>query len=456
LKRAFRKKLVKKVMRQVPWIEHIINDEKNAGDLNIGNGTLQVRAHEGSLCLICRGSRMLCGKSQCPAIVKMYSFIKVKNLVGAEQMVGSSPPGVFVGRIGYPYVYAGPLVPPVTGDTSVFDAPEEWVGKTLDDLIGFRTNLIRGKFRVNVKKPFENEQFLGKTLEIALAKDPVDTVITFKNKPSGRFLFDEYVQPMGPSALLKSIKLGDAKTDFRIEKSYADSDLRAEEALLNLYSSKVPVSKIQRAFSVGAFGLKKQRRIVPTRWSITAVDSTISRRLIEDEVKGNPSINEYRVYEFSYLGNRFIVLLTPSTWKYEWIEAWYPGTLWNPQGQRIAMGADWEGYRGRTTYASLGGCYYAVRLAAAEFLARERRQAGVIAMREIYPSFITPLGVWINRESVREALRQNAVKFDTFNEAMSRIGSRLAIGLEEWINRSILLKDALYQEKITKYLPHSP
>ena len=444
------KKSVKKLKRRIPWIEHVINEE-TAGDLNIESPRPELQARKRSLCLICRGSRRLCGRDRCPAILKLYSFMKTKNAVSSNKMIGSSPPGVFVGRIGYPYVYAGPLVPPFIGDTSLFDLPEQWLGKTAEDIIEFRTSLIRGKFRVNVKKPWRNEHFLNETLEIALSRNPVDTEVTFRKRPSGRILLDGTLQPMGPSAMLEQMKIGSSKTDFKIEKAYSDEDLRSEEAIFNLYLSGVPVSRIQRAFSVGAFGIKSQRRLVPTRWSITAVDSIISRNLIEKKVKGNNTINEYRVYEFNYLGNRFIVLLTPSSWRYEWIEAWYPRTVWNPDGLSIAIGGDWEGYKGRTTYASLGGCYYAVRLAVAEFLARERKQAGVVAMREIHPSFITPLGVWINRESVREALKRRPVKFNNLRDAIDYISRRFSIGIDEWIETSTLLKEALYQEKITKY-----
>ena len=448
-----RKKFIKKIKRRIPWIGHIINDE-TAGDLNLAISRSEIQVREGSICLACRGSRRLCGKPRCPAILKLYSFIKTRNAVSSNQLTGSSPPGIFVGRVGYPYVYAGPLVPPVIGDTSLFDFPEKWLGKTVDEIIEFRTSLIRGKFRVNVKKPWENERFLSKTLEVALSRSSVDTEVTFRKKPSGKLLLDGTLQPMGPSAVLKRIEVGSFKTDFNIEKAYSDGDLKAEKAILNLYLNGVPISRIQRAFSVGAFGLKDQRRMVPTRWSITAVDSIVSKNLIEKKIKGNKSINEYRVYEFSYMGNRFVILLTPSSWKYEWIEAWYPGTVWNPNSQNIAMGGDWEGYRGRTSYASIGGCYYAVRLAVTEFLAEEGRQAGVIAMREIRPSFITPLGVWINRECVREALRRRPVKFDRLEEAIAHINTRFAIGINEWIKTSVLLKESLYQEKITKYLKH--
>ena len=451
MKPLIRKGTIKKIKRRIPWIGHVINEE-TAGDLNLASPELEIQARKGSPCLSCRGGRRLCGKTRCPAIIKLYSFIRTRKAVTMNHMVGSSPPGVFVGRIGYPYVYAGPLVPPVLGDTSIYDLPERWLGREAEEIIEFRTSLIRGKFRVNVKKPWKNERFLSRTLEVALSRDPVDTEVRFRKKPSGRFLFDGTLQPMGPSALLEEMRLGGSKTDSRIEKAYSDGDLKAEEAIMSLYVDGVPVSRLQRAFSVGAFGLKDQRRMVPTRWSITAVDSIVSRNLIEKEIKGRRPIDEYRVYEFSYLGNRFVILLTPSSWRYEWIEAWYPGTVWNPDSREIAMGGDWEGYRGRTTYASIGGCYYAVRLAVAEFLAEERRQAGVIAMREIHPSFITPLGVWINRESVREALRRDPVKFDELDESLEHIAKRFTIRIDEWVRTSVLLKDALYQERLTKYL----
>jgi hypothetical protein len=237
---------------------------------------------------------------------------------------------------------------------------------------------------------------------------------------------------MGPSALMHRLRIGSGQTDHRLEKAYRDSDFKAEHAMMKLYHDQVPVSKIQRILSIGALGIQHQRKMVPTRWSITAVDSTISQRILEEDVKRCPCINEYQVYEFNYLGNRFVILLIPANWSYEWIEAWYPGTA--------------------TTYASIGGCYYSVRLAAAEFLAAMRRQARVIALREIYPNFISPLGVWINRESVRAAFRQSEVKkFNTFQETLRYLTTRLRIPLPHWMDTSILLKDELCQKKLTQY-----
>jgi len=212
----------------------------------------------------------------------------------------------------------------------------------------------------------------------------------------------------------------------------------------------VMVTRIQRAFSVGAFGVEKQRRLVPTRWSITAVDSIVSNELM-DKVKTFPLIGEYRLYESSYLSNQFEVLMMPDVWSYEAIEAWYPGTVWNPSGKNIVMYGDWEGYEGRTTYANIGGCYYAARLAVCELLAKERRQAAVVVLREARPGYIMPVGVWQVRENVRNAVRQNPLRFKTLEEALQRIASQFHIPVQQWIDKSRLITDARMQRKLTQY-----
>ena len=177
------------------------------------------------------------------------------------------------------------------------------------------------------------------------------------------------MQPFGPSAPIRDLHVGNARYDDKIEKAYYDTDLRATQAVVELYNRGVMVSKIQKAFSVGAFGVEKKRRLVPTRWSITAVDDIISKNLRE-KVKTFPEINEYRVYESIYMDNVFEILMIPAQWSYESMEAWYPGTVWNPNGTSISIFSDWEGNSGRTTYAQIGGCYYSARLAVCEQLAK--------------------------------------------------------------------------------------
>ncbi|MGE5638291.1 MAG: hypothetical protein ACM3WQ_06255, partial [Chloroflexota bacterium] len=141
----------------------------------------------------------------------------------------------------------------------------------------------------------------------------------------------------------------------------------------------------------------------------------------------------------------------PSQWSYESMEAWYPGTVWNPTGTKIEIYSDWEGNNGRTTYAQIGGCYYSARLATCELLVKERRQATVIVLREARPGYIMPVGVWQVRENVRNAMRQKPYIFKSLNDSLKYIASRFEIPIQRWIIQSELLKKALFQKKITDF-----
>ncbi len=433
-----------------PWILKLL-DPGLAADLNYDAEHLAMKAWGKGLCVACKGGKFLCGKARCPLVVRLESYFKTIPLLRGTDVDGASPPGVFVGRIGYPYVYAGPLVPPVHEGTRLYDSPESWFGKSIDEIVGFRSLLVRGKARVHVNKFEEAGKIIDRTRELALSVDPVDVELVLKNKPSRRFVLDDEVQPFGPSAVVRDMRVSTSRWDHQIEKAYYDSDLKATEAVTLLHKKGVLVTRIQRAFSVGTFGEKDSRRLVPTRWSITAVDSIISKDLIE-KIKTFPETDEYRVYESRYLDNRFEVLMIPGAWSYEAMEAWYPGTVWNPSGTHVVMFSDWEGFDGRTTYADIGGCYYAARLAVGELLVKERRQAVVVVLREAHPGYIMPVGVWQVRENVRNAMRQKPLKYKTLKEALIRIADQFQIPLERWIEKSRLLRDALFQRRITDYL----
>jgi len=403
-----------------------------------------------SLCVLCKGSRLLCGKTRCPIMVKVNTFLKSVPLMASQDIAGMSPPSVFIGRIGYPQVYIGPLVPPIQEDTNIYDLPEQWFGKSIDEIVGFRSMLIRGKHLINVNKLHQAGKILDKTRELALVDNSVDTELNLTKKPQGSITLSDDVQPFGPSAPIRDLRVGNARYNDKIEKAYYDTDLASTNAVVELYNKGVMVSKIQKAFSVGAFGVEKRRRLVPTRWSITAVDDIISKSLVA-KVKTFPEINEYQVYESSYLDNIFEILLIPAQWSYESIEAWYPGTAWNPNGATTAIYSDWEGNNGRTTYAAIGGCYYSARLAVCERLQKERRQATAIVLREARPGYIMPIGVWQVRENVRNAMQQHPYKFKTLAQSLQFIATRFEIPLQRWILQSELLKRTLFQRHISDF-----
>jgi hypothetical protein len=403
------------------------------------------------LCIACRGAKLLCGKASCPILVRWDYMMRTAPAIDRLDLDGASPPGVFVGRFGYPKVFVGPLVPPVHGDTEILDTPESWIGRTMEDIVSFRSQLVRGMHRVHVLDVEVGGRIVDLTRELALSTMSTEVEVTFTKRPQGRVVLDDDVQPFGPSAPLRDVGLGTLKVDPKLDRAYSDRDLRARDAVVNLYHESVPVSKIQRAFSVGAFGIDKNRKFVPTRWSITAVDDTIGKELRE-QVKSFPLTNEIHVFESVGFDDRFLVVQMPGPWRYELIEAWYPNTLWNPLGQEVVLFGDHEGFEGRTMYASIGGCYYAARLAVAESLVRERRQAATVILRETHPGYLMPVGVWNVREHVRDALRRPPRFFSTLGKTLAYLHTRLDIPMERYVRISDVLKHALYQRTFDDFV----
>ena len=430
------------------WLSEYLRSHKK---IDFKENPIKMTTSKSGVCIKCKGSRFLCGKTRCPLLVRVNYFLKTIPLISGKEVSGVSPPSIFVGRIGYPQVYIGPLVPPIHEDTSLYDSPEKWFGKSIDQIVRFRSLLIRGKKRINVNKFTDTGKIFEKTLELALADNSVETELNFTKKPKGSIFLDGNVQPFGPSALIKKMHIGNARFDNRLEKAYYDTDLKSTQAVLDLYKKGVQVTKIQKAFSIGAFGIKKNRRIVPTRWSITAIDDIISKNLV-NHVKSYPEINEFRIYESTYLDNIFQILMIPSTWSYESMEAWYPGTIWNQNGENTVIFSDYENYKGRSEYAKIGGCYYSARLAVCEQLVKEKRQATVIVLREIHPGYIMPIGVWQVRENVRNAMKQKPQLFKSLDECIKNLRNKLKIPISKWMIQSKLLKRCFYQKKLSEFL----
>ncbi len=163
-------------------------------------------------------------------------------------------------------------------------------------------------------------------------------------------------------------------------------------------------------------------------------------------------------------------ILTPESWRFEWIEAWFEPELLatsfpdvnmatdventsyiSPDGHRPVMLGDSEGFRDRKTYAKPGGCYYSARLAVSEYLDTIRRQAGAIMLREIHPGYIMPVGVWNVRESLRALFKTKFEQFDSMDAAMNYVSTIFEIPKRGWVENSALLQKAYFQRKISEF-----
>ena len=403
------------------------------------------------ICVVCKGSRLLCGKPRCPILVKVASFMPVKKVTLKREFFGSSPPSFFVGHYGYPMVSAGPMVPPITGrNVEVFDKVEDWFGKSIDEILRYRSVLIRASVKVDVKGERGGGRILSEAREAAMSARPVDVEVSLERTPRFKVEFDSHSQPMGPMAPLREFKIAEEPLVPRqVDKAIYDEDLKAEEAIAYLYFEGIPVSYVSRLLSAALLGTGRGRRLVPTRWAITATDDVISRRIIA-KVKLYPEIDKILVFRESYLDNHFLIVMVPHSWGFEQLEAWYPGTAWLMRDAAPVVVGDCEDHRGRKRYASnVAGAYYAARLAVAEYLARVRRQALTIVFREVRPGYIMPLGVWVIRETVRNALRRKPFVFETLSEALSFVKSNLKVEWKYWESKSKLL-DVLLKQKTLK------
>jgi len=403
------------------------------------------------MCLRCRSAQLLCGKPVCPILVKYRAFEKTLPMVNGLDLEGTSPPALFVGRFGYPKVSVGPLLSPEHGSTELFDTPEEWVGRSVAEVVSFRTGLVRGTTPIRVTDAERPIPILEELQLLGIAGETVESEARFRRPPRGHLALSDSTPPFGPSAPIEKIRLDVRRVDPHLDRLTSDVHANARTAVEELYGRGVRVSRIQRAFSVGTLGRRGRRRLVPTRWSITAVDDLLSKMNLET-VRDLPELSEILLHRFTALDNRWVIAFLPGAYRYESIEAWYPNTLWNPNSTQVVMIGDHEGYRGRTTYASIGGCYYAARLATSEALLSLGRQAGVVVFREVHPGEILPLGVWNVREHVRAALRQPPERLVSLDDLSARIGETFAIPLGRWLVSSALLHDARTQRRLDDWL----
>lgn len=385
------------------------------------------------LCLMCKGGKNLCGHSPCPLLARLNLQPKLNKKLSTE-FFGPSP-SIFIGHVGYPYVNVGPLA--AIEIKPNIDNPANWFELSYSDIVELRSLLLRSKIKTNVHA---KNRIVREGQELALAEKPTDIELEFKKKPVYKMTFSDVHQPMGPSAQLQKLRIAEnPKIPRKVEYIVTD-DIKANTAAGMLYANEQDVYKISTILSSGIMGLERSQKMVPTRWSITAVDDIVTKQMLNN-IREFPSVNEFRVYSGQYLDNHFEILLMPGNFEYENFEAWSPKTVWGQYLKGVEIVEEYEPYQGRTKYADKeGGGYYAARLGVVEALHAMKRQARVVVFREIYEGYTIPLGVWVVRENARCAMQNKPMSFATQAEALGYIDSKLKLPIEKYIEQSKILR----------------
>ena len=357
----------------------------------------------------------MCGLPHCPITSRFHALHDTKPV---SEYMGASP-SVFVGSYGYPRVVGGPLM---INDS---DNPLDWVqrGLSIDDIVSIRSRTIRGGKELEVKMPVTD-----KVQEIALSSKPLDVEVAFTKPVQFDVSFNgSEVAPVGLSGEMKKLDVIDNASVTRVVDSCtSDTDLRAVEAARILYENGTDVYKITNLLSAGLLGIGRNRKVVPTRWAITATDDILCSSY-KKEILRMPALQDFEVYTATMHGNTLCFILIPANdWRFEMLERWQKHSLWADEEESVIVDRE-EGLTKRT-YSPIGGAYYAARLAVLDHLQKAGRCARVICIRDISSDYWAPLGVWVIRETANKAMASAPVKAgsltDAVNTAAFKLGSR--------------------------------
>ena len=382
---------------------------------------------------------------------------KVKNLSNISKLDSNSPPSVFIGsKLKYPLVNVGILSPLEKDENAwLYDDAKYWAKNNFEiqDVMKIRESLLNSRFQSKVSDSRLNKKFIQIAQEIAVASKPVDVEIELKKGLNFESQKDKVVTPHGIRAGLKEAKItSNVKIHRRVDKVIND-EIKAVEGIEYLYKNKFDGYSLSKILSVGVLGLKKDKKLVPTRWSITATDDIIAKNLLK-KVRDFKWIENHELFFGEFMGNQYLILLFPDVFNFELFELYFPGSTWNPSTE-IKASTDFESFSGRKNYASnTAGGYYATRLPILEYLNSIKRQASVLAIRIETPGYWASLGVWVVRESVRKSLEKRmsfASKEDLLNGARKIGNIKFNFDCSDILKRSKIMNDVLAQMKISRW-----
>src|SRR5512136_174558 len=268
-----------------------------------------------SQCISCKG-RGFCRRPVCP-ILRRFEEIAALPRIGLR-VEGLSPPEVFVGRHGYPIVRAGPMIPLNEVGRDFASGPS--LSMDIGQIIAQRASTVRSEAKIGVHEAKSPGKLLETAQQIAMSSAPVGTEVSFLKPPKGSLRFDGVLSPTGPAGTLKEMEITtNPVIPRKVDRIVEEPATGAATAATELYSSGINVDHISRLLSFGLLG--KEKKLVPTRWSITASDDMIGKAL-KEAVLDKPVINSFQLYSGEDLGNHFEILLLPRTFSFELLEIW--------------------------------------------------------------------------------------------------------------------------------------
>ena len=405
-------------------------------------------------CVECKGRKchVYYGTAGCPWRARMKAMLEAKQQearIGREYEAYTTQP--FIGRIGYPHVRLS-LVQPLNAHT-----PEDALGKdhptslakhSLQEILRERLSAIQPSWQRVQVRAIRKPSVV--TLQaVSIARKPVLTHVQLKQAPRLQLKPQEATPPYGLSAPAVRVEEAEhASAVPLLQKVTDDTDLKAADAVRILTKRGIDEYRLTGMLSTGNLGVKSNRRLVPTRWSITAVDDMLGRDMFN--ILMHEAQPGFLFATGGLLGNEFIILVIKHhSYGYELLE-YYTRTT--------NVMHDYELGKPRTAYADeTAGGYYAARKSILEGLVKHKVRGLIITIRLITPAYAFPLGVWVVRKAAENAMR-NAQRVASRDELLGRAREALhaikpGLPLAFFLQQSKLWAYASQQRQLKDYAP---
>ncbi len=314
------------------------------------------------------------------------------------------------------------------------------VKQNYSDIVKLKAkNILGNTNNIYVKKT--NTKVLEEIQDVYKARNAVEFTSNFDkelkfNKP----VLNKLSGVLGTKNELLNIILNEnASTSKQIEK-YTQTDIKSKEAIISLYEKGTNEAQIINLLALGNFGIQLNKKIVPSRWAITAYDKTIENYLYK-KILDYKLIQDYEIYFHSDKGNSFLIILSPDNYSSEFVEFMNNG--WSASDY---VSID---NKLKKVEPDTAGGFYATKLAINEYLDNRKRQCQYIGIRLI-EDYDVPLGVVFVRESVRQAMKNRLFKTSNLKDLDLFLKHKFSKYYDYYIT-SQTLKEKARQKKLRDY-----
>ncbi len=387
---------------------------------------------------------------------KFYEEIKAyqQTLKPTKERVGfgSAP---IVGEKNYPFL-ATHNISNEDKKTSFFETGN-LVKKSYNEILPLKAKSILGSTQKNyIKKP--KARIVEELRDIYKSKTAIEMQSSFdKEITFNKILSSKVAGVMGSQNELTKLEAQEnTRTSNKIEK-FTANDIKAREAIISLYEKGVSEHQIINLLALGSFGIEINRKLVPTKWAISAYDQTIDNYL-HKKIQKYSLINQYEIYQDRDKGNDFIIILLPDTFSAEIVETWDISGFdqseatgkWKTD-KKMIIEQDYVGNNNKLGYTepNCSGGYWATKSPINRFLDQRKKQASYISIRFI-DNYEIPLGVVFVRECARKALKNCIFKSSSQKEVEDFL-KQYSPRHYYHFKKSKLLKEQQAQKKITSF-----